>query len=174
LAAVTLGIVFLADGTPTDVSGVGNNLSITPNEISIKAIGKHKICALEKMGLWVAMAPTDYAEKAVYSDKVLKPLQTHFSDNVEMLSVHDCVYQGRQFKHVVLRDGANIVSVFVTDSEQPDQDNAPAGTITSEVEDGMQVATFYDRAKTILVVSDLSETQNLSFARTLLNAWKQA
>jgi hypothetical protein len=66
------------------------------------------------------------------------------------------------------------VSVFVTDSDAADQDNAPAGTITSEVEDGMQVATFYDRAKTILVVSDLSETQNLSFARTLLNAWKQA
>jgi hypothetical protein len=178
LIATTIGFVYLQNSTNSDgLSGVAaipvESVSKALTELSLKAAGKHQICALELLGVWEAQAPTDYTEKAVYTNKVLEPLRAKTSASLEMLSVHDCVYQGRQFKHVVLRDGSNIVSVFITDSEDA-AGSHPAETIMSEVENGMRVASFYDEAKTVLVVSQLPETENLNFARTLLNAWRQA
>lgn len=174
LLALTLAVVYLKDGTRLGVLNDQNHFSAALKEIILKSVGKHHDCALEKLGLWEAMSSTDYAEKASYTEKVLKPLQAGFSADVEMLHVHDCVYQGKQFKHVILRNGPNVVSVFFNEMGELKPDGKQDGSIMSEVENGLRVASFYDNTRAVLVVSDLPENENLRVAQILLDAWKQA
>lgn len=175
LIALVMGIVYLKDSTNIDGLITQYKLSKGLAEIALKAVGDHRDCALEKLGIWEAMSHTDYAEKAVYTEKVLKPLQASFSKNVEMLSVHDCIYQGKQFRHVVLRDGANIVSVFFAETDVlTAPSDSPDNTIVSEIENGLQVASFYNKTQAILVVSDLPETANFNIARTLRDRLNQS
>ncbi|MEP7147282.1 MAG: hypothetical protein ABI857_00160 [Acidobacteriota bacterium] len=138
------------------------------------ASGNHKDCALEKLARWERMSETDYPEKAVYSDKILAPLKEKYSDSMEMLSVHDCEFRGKEFTHVVVRNGRNIVSVFFdkTDVVAESRDGVP-GPITSEFEDGLQVASFAQDRRAVFVVSDLSETENLNMARVLSHSFRQ-
>lgn len=173
LVTLTLAVVYLKDGTASGILNQ-NIFSAALKEIALKSIGKHHDCALEKLGLWEAMSSTDYAEKASYAEKVLKPLQAGFSADVEMLHVHDCVYQGKQFKHVILRNGPNVVSVFFNEMGELKAVDKQDGSITSQIENGLRVASFYDNARAVLVVSDLPEKENLRVAQILLDAWKQA
>ncbi len=91
-----------------------------------------------------------------------------------MLSVHDCEYQGKQFTHVVIRNGSNIVSVFF---DKSDILSAPKdsriGPIMSGVENGFQVASFANNTQPIFVVSDMPETENLNIARAISSSLGQ-
>ena len=143
-------------------------------EIAHFAAGNHKECALEKLGMWEEMSKSDYPEKAAYTEKILAPLKAKYSENVEMLSVHDCVYHGKQFTHVVIRNGSNIVSVFFDKSDVlSSPGDSRISPITSEVEDGLQVASFANRSQAIFIVSDLPETENFNIARTLRDRFSQ-
>ena len=171
LAALVLafgfGIFYLNSGGSNGITA-SNSLARGLAELAHFAAGDHKDCAIEKLAMWEDMSKSDYPEKAVYTEKILTPLKAKYSDNIEMLSVHDCIYQGKEFTHVVLRNGSNIVSVFF---DKSDVLSAPKGTrvspIMSEVEDGLQVASFAQNTQAIFVVSDLPETENLNVARTL-------
>ncbi len=143
-------------------------------ELAHFASGNHKDCALEKLARWERMSETDYPEKAAYSEKILAPLKEQYSDSVEMLSVHDCEFRGKEFTHVVIRNGRNIVSVFFdkTDVVAESRGGVP-GPITSEIEDGLQVASFAQDKRAVFVVSDLSETENINMARVLSHSFRQ-
>lgn len=172
--AFGFGAFFLNNESSNSITA-SNSLTNGLAELAHFAAGNHKDCALEKLGMWEKMSQSDYPEKAGYSEKILAPLQAKYSDNVEMLSVHDCKYQGKQFTHVVLRNGSNIVSVFFDKSGVL---SSPGGSrvspILSEVEDGLQVASFASNAKSIFVISDLSETENLFIARVLSSSLSQS
>lgn len=136
-------------------------------EISVKAVGDHKDCALEELPRWEAVSGTDYPRKAVFTEKVLMPLKSKFSDNVEMLNAHDCVYDGKLFTHVVLKDGARTVSVFIDNSGEIPVGESADETITTDSNQGFQVASFHNKTQAVFVVSDLPETENIRIARTL-------
>lgn len=142
-------------------------------QISLLAVGNHKDCALEKMQKWEQMSTQDYAEKAVYTEKIAKPLQAKFDGNIEMMHAHDCFYQGKQFTHIILRKDSQIVSVFVDKTDTlPDTDDSTTAKIIFEKENGLQVASFQKNNRAIFIISDMSETENLSIARTVSDTFR--
>ncbi|CAN5847242.1 hypothetical protein BH24ACI1_BH24ACI1_25260 [soil metagenome] len=149
-----------------------NNVIKGLTEISLKAAGNHEDCALEKLQMWEAMSKRDYAEKAVYTEKVVKSLRANFSENIEMLHAHDCIFEGKLFTHVILRKDDHIVSVFFDKSDvMPEVGDSTMASIICEKEKGFQMASFQKDKQAIFVISDLSETENLSIARTLSDAF---
>lgn len=172
--AFGFGIFYLNNGRLNSTTA-GNSLTKGLAELAHFAAGNHKDCALEKLGMWEVTSKSDYPDKAAYRGKILEPLKAKYSDNIEMLSVHDCVYQGKQFTHVVLRNGSNIVSVFFDKSDVlSPTDDSLSSPILSEVENGLQVASFTNNTQAIFVVSDLPETENFNIASTLRDRISQA
>lgn len=172
LLALTFGFLLLGG------SGRSTELALSPDaiakgltEISLKAVGDHKDCALEKLQQWEKASSNDYAEKAVYTEKVAKPLQASLSSDIEMLHAHDCIFEGKKFKHVILRKGGHIVSVFFDKDNVPSSGPAGNSPIISEMENGLQVASFQNDNQAVFVVSDLPENDNLTIARTLSSSW---
>ncbi len=164
---VVFGVAYFSYPGGNEVATTYKSMIQGLTEISMKAVGDHKDCALEKRPRWEAVSGTDYPEKAVFIEKVLMPLKAKFSDNVEMLNAHDCVYDGKLFTHVVLKDGARIVSVFIDNSGEIPVGESADDTITSDSNQGFQVASFHNKTQAVFVVSDLPETENIRIARTL-------
>lgn len=148
-----------------DIFGAGGVIADGLTEIGRTVAGNHVYCTLEKAGFWDKLSDTEYPEKAKYQQAVLAPLRTGYSESVSLVSVHGCAFDGVPFKHVILRDGKTLVSVFVQEANE----HAPQGEnpIVTKFEKGFQMASFAGRASTIFVVSDLPETKNLTIARTL-------
>lgn len=171
LLVAGLGFVFINWSNQNGGTTISRNaVTKALTEISLKAVGNHKDCALEKLQMWESMSKQDYAEKEVNEEKVAKPLQAKFSDKIEMLHAHDCIFEGKEFSHVILRQGTHIISVFVDKSDKLPEDDSDS-TILSERENGLQVASFEKSNKAIFVISDLSESENLSAARILSDAF---
>lgn len=172
LIAFTLGFIFL-NSTNKNGNIVYLPESITKGltQLSLIAAGNHKDCALEKLQQWEAMSKLDYQEKAHFSEKVEKPLRAKFSGNIEMLHAHDCIYEGKEFTHVILRKDGHIMSVFVDKSDSMPASDSTTAQIMSEKENGLQVASFLKNNRAIFVISDLSEAENLSAARTLSDSF---
>lgn len=164
---VVLGVAYFNYPSGQQVATTYKSMIQGLTEISLKAVGDHKDCALEKLPRWEAVSGTDYPEKAVFTEKVLMPLKAKFSENVEMLNAHDCVYDGKLFTHVILKDGPRIVSVFIDNSGEIPVGESAGDTITSDSNQGLQVASFHNRSQAVFVVSDMPEAENVRIARTL-------
>jgi anti-sigma factor RsiW len=133
-------------------------------ELSQKAIGDHRHCALKKLAVWEANVGKVSAEKAAF----VMPLQT---GNTEILEAHDCIFDGKRFTHYILRRGEKVVSVMKTASEYaPTTNKNNDDSIICEKADGLQMASFQNGGEMIFVISDLTETENLNLARTLSNS----
>ena len=168
LLAITFGFLLLGgSNSPTELALSPDAIARGLTEISLKAVGDHKDCALEKLQQWEEMSKQDYAEKAVYTETVAKPLQASLSSEIEMLHAHDCIFEGKKFTHVILRKEGHIVSVFFDKDNAPTNGSTGGSPIISEMENGLQVASFRRDTQGVFVVSDLSEMENLKIARTL-------
>jgi len=162
-------VLFSSVNKTTEITQTSKSLNQGLIEISQKAAGSHEDCALKKKQMWEKMAGRDYAEKAIYTEKVAKPLQAKFSENIEMLHAHD---EGKEFTHVILRHGTQIVSVFFRKSEAtPEVYNTADASIICEKEKGFQVASFKYKDQAIFVVSEMTEAENLNVARTLSDSF---
>ena len=113
---VVLGVAYFNYPGGNEVATTYKSMIQGLTEISIESRWRPQGLCAGKSSRWEAVSGTDYPEKAVFTEKVLMPLKAKFSDNVEMLNAHDCVYDGELFTHVVLKDGARIVSVFIDNS----------------------------------------------------------
>lgn len=139
------------------------------------AIGHHRSCAIQKLRIWEQLALAEPAGDSIYRETIVRPLQESVSARVKLLHVDDCIFEGNPFAHVILKDGEKVISVFVAKpASAPGDPGDAADTIMSKEESEFQVAAFRKDAQAVFVVSDLSEAENLSFARTLLNAWNRA
>lgn len=173
LIVFSIGFVLLNQfGSGVEIVGTNQSLVRGLSEMALTAVGDHQNCAISKLRAWNILADTDYDHKTEYQEKVARPLQEFFSQKIEMLHAHDCVYDGVQFAHVILRHGDHIVSVFVDKSEELPERNSDTGvpSILSEQENGFQVASFQNRNRAVFVISDMSEAENLSAARSLSNS----
>ncbi len=173
LIVFTFGFIFLNSSGKNNESvllpsGITNGLT----QISLIAAGNHKDCALEKLEQWESMSNSEYHQKAFFTEKVVDPLKTTFSEDIEMLHAHNCIYEGKEFTHVVLRKNGHIVSVFIDITDKLPVKKATSAQITSEQESGLQVASFLKDSRAIFVISDLTEAENLSAARTLFDSFK--
>jgi Putative zinc-finger len=173
-AAASLLIVFSIGYGIVYVNKLSENNKLAKlawQEINQDAIGDHKHCALDKQEEFKRTAKNSTPEKVKFNEKYMKSLQTDFSPNVEILESHDCEFNGRIFTHTVLKDGNHIVSVILTESKTGfDTKIVSKDSIASDKEDGFQIASFKNDSRAIFVISDLSETENLSVARTISNS----
>lgn len=168
LVFATLGLFVLnhSDKTFENAPSVSQNNFLT--QLSLVAVDNHLDCALEKLPMWEKMSEEGYAEKAFYAEKIVKPLRENFSDELELLHAHECIFEGKKFRHVILRKGARIVSIFFDESDTlPKRNGATNAAIICEKRNGLQVASFQKGDRAIFVVSDLTEAENLSLARAL-------
>jgi len=166
VAALGLFVLNRSDKTFENAPSVSQNNFLT--QLSLMAVSNHLDCALEKLLMWEKMSEEDYAEKAFYAEKIVKPLRENFSDDLELLHAHECIFEGKKFRHVVLRKGEHIVSIFFDESDTlPKRNGATNAAIICEKQNGLQVASFQKGDRAIFVVPDLTEAENLSLARAL-------
>ncbi len=173
LVVAMAAFVFLRE-SPTDgiVATSPSALQTFLAEVSVKAAGSHDDCALEKMARWESGVPIK-ADAEVIAASVTRPLVESFDGGVDVLHSHDCLFDGKRFSHVIVRNKGDVISVFF------DRSGAPAGTastdsIVSEQERGHQVASFFSGPNAVFVVSDLPEPENVQAARTLLNSFSSS
>ncbi len=116
------------------------------------AIGNHKDCGL-KFGNKAAEEITpEYT-----------PLKSDFAD-LEFVEEHDCIFKGKKYSHVIFRSGAKLISVL----KAPVDHSRGSDVIASTPMDNYQIAEFESGNRAVFVISDLSETENLQFARMIL------
>ena len=172
ILTVGIGFIGLKWKSGTDLGFTPSSNSNLLSKISLTAVGTHEECALEKLQEWEEESTANYPEKAIYQEKVIKPLQAKFSEDVEMIHAHDCVHDGKFFTHIILRKGTKIISVLFDKTDVIPQASPELGKelnakIISEKEKGLQVASFAKTGRAFFVISDLSEAENLNIARTL-------
>ena len=155
-------------------------LRATMAEMSRAAAGDHRDCAitfrlLEKplplgeAGLKFDRAYLDLAE-------VVKSRLGGLSGGLELVESHSCVFSGRRFAHLVLRERGRLISLLVTDLSRSVDFGRDA--LTDEVKtamacsqsEGYQVACFKTARHAVFVVSELAEGENLAVARLLAPA----
>lgn len=135
-------------------------------ELSKKAINRHEDCGLKHLKEWEENAGKIPAEKTAF----VKPLQ---NSDTQVLEVHDCEFEGKIFRHYILRRDGKIVSVLKTASETVSQTNSKTeDSIVCEREKGLQISRFTVGKELVFVVSNMSEAENLSLARTLSDSIK--
>ncbi len=172
VAAISVGLISNWNSHHIDLANQRSEFTSSYTALLNDAAADHKDCALEKQTMWDSMSKIESAEKTLYTEKVVKPLQKQLSGNVEYLFAHDCPYAGRIFTHIILRDDGHIVSVLIDKSgEVPAMAQNLGNSILLEKANGLQVAGFQKADQAFFVISDLTETDNLSIARTISDVW---
>jgi hypothetical protein len=149
-------------------------------EASRQAVGDHKDCALEHR---LPDSPVSLEEAAQKYDAAYKDLRQTVAANLkqnggaaEIAAAHACLWQGRLFAHIILRQNGETVSLLVTDfkgvAPAPNAKEASA-QMRSRSLNNHQVSCFETPRHVVLVVSALPEEQNLALARHLAPALLQ-
>jgi hypothetical protein len=155
-------------------------LRATMAEISGDAAGDHRNCAIH-FGLTEAPIPLEeaalkYDPAYLNLSDVVSGRLKQLSGDMQVIESHSCVFNGRRFAHIVLREHASLISLLVTDLSRP-ADSANAGTqalnhrdqtvMACSQSEGYETACFETARHAIFIVSDLTEGENLSLARLL-------
>lgn len=158
--------------TPAETS-LTQAVHIAWREMTEHAVGDHENCALEHKLTEEPITLSEAAEKYGKYNKnldkaVIAPLREVFGEKdfgkIELLGAHSCVFDGRRFAHVVLQYRNRRISVLVTDTDLPIENENQISAQTSEK---MRVANFRTAHHAVFVVSDLSETENMTIARAI-------
>ncbi len=120
------------------------------------AVGNHKDCGLKFGSQPAKEIKPDYAKlKADYEE-------------LEYVEEHDCIFSGKKYSHVIFRNGPKLISVL----KSPADHRRGSATIVSIPLDSFQLAEFESGDQTVFVISDLSESENLHFARRVFERSK--
>jgi microcystin degradation protein MlrC len=108
--------------------------------------------------------------------KVVKLHLGEFNDQIELVASHACLFKGRWFAHVILRHRGRLASILVTRlensaslaaKEQPAKSYQHGQVIACSTVAGYQISCFRTARHAVLVVSDLTEGENLALAREM-------
>lgn len=149
-------------------------------EASGLAAGNHRDCAVDYK---LAEAPISLEEAGRKYDRAYINLtsavmsgQSELTKEIQFVEAHSCVFGGKRFGHVVLKEGEHLVSILVTDL-----DNAPTevaaqssseahqAIVNSSVE-GYQVSYLATAQHGIFIVSGLEAARNAQIAGVLAPA----
>lgn len=159
-------------------SGLENAVRASWAEITAQAVGDHKNCAVE---FHLTEKPISLDEAAIsYSgfnkdlDKTVNAtLQAVFKgespDDIKLLEAHSCIFEGRRFAHIVLRHKARIISVLVTDTDLPSGSDDIKTEYFSKT---LNAAGFHIDHHAVFVVSELTDSENRTIARSLVPAMR--
>ena len=154
-------------------SPMAQAVQIAWRELTEHAVGDHKNCAIKFNLAEKPITLNEAAEKYVKYNKdldkaVFAPLQEVFggknTGKIELLEAHSCVYDSRRFAHVVLRCRQKIVSVLITETDLPPENDR----IINQFDGTMRVASFRTAHHAVFVVSDLTERENSTIAEAIL------
>jgi hypothetical protein len=173
-----------ADVKSTDVQpGVAAttaNADMVLSKMAELAAGDHRDCAINHR---LPDRPIDLDEAGRKLDRAYLSLTEtvrlilgEFNDEIQLVSSHACLFKGQWFGHVILRYRGSLASLLVTrleDSaslaakEQPAQGYQHGQVIACSSVAGYQISCFRTAHHAVLVVSDLSEAENLALAREM-------
>ncbi|MGH9765397.1 MAG: hypothetical protein ACREDR_48680, partial [Blastocatellia bacterium] len=144
-------------------------------EISRQAVDDHRDCAVDfrlpKRPIPLEEAGSKY-DRAYLNLADVVSSRVALSGGVELVESHSCVFNGRRFAHIILRQRGNLISLLVTDLSRPGDATRSPSDANQQVSacpqfEGYQVACFETERHAIFVVSDLAENDNLAIARQL-------
>lgn len=145
--------VYIADQTLPNSDGA--QLQLHGATLALKdAVGNHKDCGL-KFG---SRAAIDFRKEDIN-------LKTDMPD-LEFVEEHDCFFKGKKYSHRIFRNGSNLISILKIST---DSGRGGADSIASEPIDNYQIAEFTSGGNSVFVISDLSESDNLRFAQSVLD-----
>jgi len=154
-------------------------LRATMAEITGDAAGDHRNCAINfrllETPILLEEAGLKYDRAYLNLSDVVSARLAQLSD-MRVAESHSCVFNGRRFAHVVLRNRGRLISLLVTGLPHPgDSGKAPQQALSEKERavmacsqsDGFQIACFETARHAIFVVSDMPEGENLAVARLL-------
>ena len=156
-------------------SEIAHAVRVSWKDMTSQAVGDHKNCAVE---FHLTEKPISLDEAAASHgafnkdlDKTVvaalkKVFKGNTPDSVELLEAHSCLYDGRRFAHIVIRHKGQVVSLLVTDTDLPSDND----DIQSARFDDMNAAGFHVGHHAVFVVSQLADAENALLARTIAPA----
>jgi hypothetical protein len=155
-------------------------LRATIAEISGDAAGDHRDCAISfrllETPIPLEEAGLKYDRAYLNLSDVVSGRLTQLSGDMQVVESHSCVFNGRRFAHVVLRNRASLISLLVTDLRHPGDSGKAAKQTLSDREravmacsqsEGFQIVCFETARHAVFVISDMAEGENLAVARLL-------
>lgn len=142
-------------------------------ELTNNAVGDHENCAvdykLKEDPITLDQAAAKYGEFERGLDKVVTAaLEINSRSNsdfqLRLIEAHSCIFEGRRFSHIVLKQGNNLISVLVTNTETP---LGQGEVVTASYEANVSSAGMSFGRHAMFVVSNLSENENAQLAKTL-------
>jgi hypothetical protein len=156
-------------------------------EVAPFAAGDHRECALGgRPESWVALDEASRRFDPVYAglaDVVRRDHAITKRTNIaDVVDGHSCVFQGRRFGHVMIKQAGRLVSVLVTNfsvtqkstglARLTGRDGSRRVAACSQNAD-FRVACFRAPHHAVFVVSDLGEQDNLALARSVAPSLQQ-
>jgi len=167
-----------ADSAASQAHPTDERVKVSWEELTTLSVGDHRNCAvkfnLPEKPLELEAAARKYHSAYVALGQKVKERVSE-SPDMEFIDAHWCVFQGKRFAHIELKQHGRLVSLLVTDFEAAGSAtrSIQAGTrndvqvIACSQNDGYQVSCFETARHAVFVISDLSETDNLNIARAL-------
>lgn len=165
--------VFVTLNNNTDII---NAIRASWAELTSLAVGDHENCAvkynLKEDPITLDEAATKFG---AYNKDLDTIMMTAFktaankevSGDIEFIESHSCVYEGRRFAHVVVRHKGKMVSLLMTDTDLPGENDA----VQTAVYDGaVRAAGFLVGHHAVFVVSQLADPDNVALAKAVAPA----
>jgi hypothetical protein len=144
------------------------------------AAGDHRDCAIGHRlpDKPIALEDAGHKYDPVYLDLAQAVLshRDEFTEAIELVMAHACVFKGHWFGHIVVRYRGRLVSLLVTKMEDQ-RGNELAGkrlpkdpeaqVIACSTAAGYRISCFRTVSHAVFVVSDLEEADNLALAREM-------
>src|SRR5262249_56424481 len=149
-------------------------LSAALAALSAHAAGDHRDCALH---FALEEAPISLDDAARLYEPVYRGLREALETStpivrgqLELVEAHACVFHGRRFAHIVLRQRGRIVSLLVTPTGQGGTGQRITEVSRCPTAGDLRVACTIAGNYAVFVVSDLPDEENLDLARLLVPA----
>jgi hypothetical protein len=143
-------------------------------KLSEEAIVTHKECAIGHRNDWIESEKVSTPEKIKFQNSILDPLKVKYGEDLQVIDMHECEFYGKTYRHYVLRSDEHTISLIQneTDSSAGTKTFLEAGKIISEPRGGYQLASFTanGNGNPVFIVSDLTEAENLTLARSVRNS----
>jgi len=164
-------------------TGASATINIGMEELTTLSVGDHRNCAvkfnLPEKPLGLEEAARKYDPAYIDLAQTVKARVAESPASVEFIEAHWCVFHGRRFAHLELKQHGRLVSLLVTDLDTAET-TAPramqagkkgeAQVIACSQIESYQVSCFETARHAVFVVSDLSEADNLNLARAFAPA----